>query len=98
MDLNRLLPLRRQLIMCDNVSDTNQYRNSCLSSETLVTQKESEQFVLFSFNLNHRLALGFLFIAGWTLAVLGKSVVFKRILTSTATAVNFVIFVDQVKS
>ena len=96
MELNRL-PLRRQLIMCDDVSDTKQYRN-CLLSETLITQKESEPFVLFSFNLNYRLALGLLFIAGWTLAVLGKSVVFKRILTSTATAVNFVIFVDQVKS
>ena len=83
--------------MCDDVSDTKQHRN-CLSSETLITQKESEPFVLFSFNLNYRLALGLLFIAGWTLAVLGKSVVFKRILTSTATAVNFVIFVDQVKS
>ena len=98
MELDRLLPLRRQLIMCDDVSGTKQYRNSCLSSETLITQKESEPFVLFSFNLNYRLALGLLFIAGWTLAVLGKSVVFKRILTSTATAVNFVIFVDQVKS
>ena len=95
MELNWLLPLDRQLIMCDDVS-AKQYRNSCLSSEPLITEKESEPFVLFTFNLNNRLALGLLFIAGWTLAVLGKSVVFKRILTSTATAVNFVIFVDQV--